>query len=88
MVLLTVVSLIVGLFVPNFFSVRNLNALISNTTIRFLIAPSVSGCLITKGTDLSAGRQVGLAARLPPQFVRRYFPRLLRLVPGRTPAVF
>ncbi|MCI9264383.1 MAG: beta-methylgalactoside transporter [Oscillospiraceae bacterium] len=63
-VLLTVVSLAMGMFVPNFFSFRNLNALISNTTVRFLIALGVSGCLITKGTDLSAGRQVGLAACL------------------------
>ena len=38
--------------------------MISNTTIRFVIALGVSGCLITKGTDLSAGRQVGLAACL------------------------
>ena len=31
---------------------------------RFIIACGVSGCLITKGTDLSAGRQVGLSACL------------------------
>ena len=61
-VLLVIVCIIVGCTIPNFFSFRNLNSLISNTTVRFLIALGVSGCLITKGTDLSAGRQVGLAA--------------------------
>lgn len=63
-VLLVIVCLIVGWTIPNFFSFRNLNSLISNTTVRFLIALGVSGCLITKGTDLSAGRAVGLCACL------------------------
>ena len=61
-VLLTVVCLIVGFTVNNFFSWSNFNNLASNTSVRFLIALGVSGCLITKGTDLSAGRQAGLAA--------------------------
>ncbi len=46
----------------NFASPDNLGNLISNVAPRFIIACGVSGCLITKGTDLSAGRQVGLAA--------------------------
>lgn len=61
-VLLVGVSIIVGFTTNNFFSWGNLGNLVSNTAIRFLIALGVSGCLITKGTDLSAGRQVGLAA--------------------------
>ena len=63
-VLLVFVCIIVGFTIENFFSFRNLNSLISNTTVRFLIALGVSGCLITKGTDLSAGRAVGLCACL------------------------
>ncbi len=63
-VLLVIVCIIVGFTIENFFSFRNLNSLISNTTVRFLIALGVSGCLITKGTDLSAGRAVGLCACL------------------------
>lgn len=70
-VLLTVVSIIVGIFVDNFFSWNNLSNLLSNTAIRFLIALGVSGCLITKGTDLSAGRQVGLAACIAGILVQR-----------------
>ncbi|MCI8399636.1 MAG: beta-methylgalactoside transporter [Oscillibacter sp.] len=46
----------------NFASADNIGNLISNVAPRFIIACGVSGCLITKGTDLSAGRQVGLAA--------------------------
>lgn len=68
---LAVVSIIVGCLVDNFFSWGNLGNLISNTAIRFLVALGVSGCLITKGTDLSAGRQVGLAACLSGILIQR-----------------
>ena len=82
-VLLAIVSIFVGLFVDNFFSWGNLGNLISNTAIRFIIALGVSGCLITKGTDLSAGRQVGLAACLAGVLVQRgdYTGRLWKAVP-------
>ncbi len=63
-VMLAAASIIVGCTIDNFFSLSNLNDLATNVTIRFLIALGVSGCLITKGTDLSAGRQAALAATL------------------------
>ena len=47
---------------PNFFSWNNFSNISVNTAVRFIIALGVSGCLITKGTDLSAGRMVGLGA--------------------------
>ena len=70
-VMMALVSLVVGFTIPNFFSLNNLNVLMGNTTIRFLIALGVSGCLITKGTDLSAGRQAALAATLTGVMVQR-----------------
>ncbi|MBQ9824089.1 MAG: beta-methylgalactoside transporter [Solobacterium sp.] len=81
--MLTVVSIVVGMTVPNFFSWNNLSNLISNTAVRFIIALGVSGCLITKGTDLSAGRQVGLAACLSGILVQRadYSGRLFANLP-------
>ena len=82
-VMLAVVSIVVGCFVDNFFSLDNLNNLLCNTTIRFLIALGVSGCLITKGTDLSAGRQAALAATLTGVLVQRadYAGRLFAWMP-------
>ena len=53
-VMMAIVSIIVGFTIDRFFSFENMNVLLGNTTIRFLIALGVSGCLITKGTDLSA----------------------------------
>lgn len=51
-----------GIMRPKFFTFRNLQSIALNVAPRFIIAVGVSGCLITKGTDLSAGRAVGLAA--------------------------
>ena len=47
---------------PNFLSANNIKNVGINIGPRFLIALGVSGCLITRGTDLSAGRMVGLGA--------------------------
>ena len=63
-ILIAILALAVGFSTKNFFSGNNLKNLIANVSPRFIIACGVSGCLITKGTDLSAGRQVGLAACL------------------------
>lgn len=46
----------------NFVSWNNLNNAISNISLRFIIALGVSGILIIRGTDLSAGRVTGLAS--------------------------
>ncbi len=82
-VLLVLASIIVGLCVPNFFSWGNFGNLVSNTSIRFLIALGVSGILITKGTDLSAGRQVGFAACLAGVLIQRgdYTGKLYKSIP-------
>ncbi|MBE6128813.1 MAG: beta-methylgalactoside transporter [Erysipelotrichaceae bacterium] len=81
--MLAIVSIIVGFTTKNFFSWANFGNLISNTAVRFIIALGVSGCLITKGTDLSAGRQVGLAACLSGILVQRadYSGRLFANLP-------
>ena len=70
-VMLFLISMVVGVTIDKFFSWNNLNNLLCNTTVRFLIALGVSGCLITKGTDLSAGRQAALAATLTGVMVQR-----------------
>ena len=82
-VMMAIVSIIVGFTIDRFFSLENMNVLLGNTTIRFLIALGVSGCLITKGTDLSAGRQAALAATLTGVMVQRmdYAGRLFPWMP-------
>lgn len=60
--ILLLMVLVVGIAKDNFISRSNFENIAINTSVRFIIALGVSGCLITKGTDLSAGRIVGLGA--------------------------
>jgi len=71
LILLLVIFIAVGILRPGFFSEQTLGNLINNTTGRFIIALGVSGCLIAKGTDLSAGRSVGLAGCIAATFLQR-----------------
>ena len=63
-ILIFILALFVGFVADNFWTSNNFKNLVVNVSRRFIIACGVSGCLIPKGTDLSAGRQVGLSACL------------------------
>mgnify|MGYP001732900544 CR=1 FL=1 len=45
-----------------FLNITNLSNILTQSSVRMIIALGVAGVIITRGTDLSAGRQVGLAA--------------------------
>ncbi|MFZ4832635.1 galactose/methyl galactoside ABC transporter permease MglC [Rouxiella sp. Mn2063] len=47
---------------PTFLSLINLGNILTQSSVRVIIALGVAGLIVTQGTDLSAGRQVGLAA--------------------------
>jgi len=47
---------------PTFVSVRNFKNILTQSSVRAIIALGVAGLIVTQGTDLSAGRQVGFAA--------------------------
>ncbi|WP_254486126.1 galactose/methyl galactoside ABC transporter permease MglC [Salmonella sp. GDC200615] len=49
---------------PTFLSLLNLSNILTQSSVRIIIALGVAGLIVTQGTDLSAGRQVGLAATL------------------------
>ena len=67
---------------PNFKSFNNIVNILSNTSVRFILALGVSGTLITKGTDLSAGRIAGLGGVIActllqkPDYAAKFFPDL------------
>lgn len=81
--LIVVLTLFVGIWKENFFSWRNFTNLVINVSPRFIIACGVSGCLITRGTDLSAGRMVGLSACMSALLLQRvdYASRMLPWLP-------
>ena len=90
-VMMLLVSLIVGIIHPNFFSYNNIVNLFKNVSIRYIIALGISGCLITTGNDLSAGRTAGFAACLACIFAQttgaagKFYPEMSTLP---TPLVF
>lgn len=57
-------TLLVAIIVisPDFVSIINFRNILSQASTRVIIALGCGGILITQGTDLSAGRQVGMAA--------------------------
>ena len=85
------IALIVGIMHPNFFSGTNMINLFKNVSIRYIIALGISGCLITTGNDLSAGRLAGFAACLACIFAQtegasgKFYPNMPTLP---TPVVF
>ncbi len=70
---------------PSFLSIENFRNILSMSATRVIIALGVGGILISGGTDLSAGRMVGLAAVLSASLLqaldypRRMYPNLQEL---------
>ncbi|GAA4502204.1 galactose/methyl galactoside ABC transporter permease MglC [Pseudaeromonas paramecii] len=59
---LLILLLVIIVKEPSFMSLTNLSNILTQSSVRIIIALGVAGLIITQGTDLSAGRQVGLAA--------------------------
>lgn len=47
---------------PDFITIRNFKNILAQASTRIIMALGVGGIIVAKGTDLSLGRQVGLAA--------------------------
>lgn len=81
LILLTIL-VVVSFLRPVFLSPNNLTNILMNASIRIIIALGVSGALITRGTDLSAGRIVGVGAVIGgtllqrPDYAAKFFPAL------------
>ncbi len=81
MVFLVIIGVIIALE-PSFLSIDNFRNILSMSATRIIIALGVGGILITGGTDLSAGRMVGLAAVVSASmmqqadYARRMYPDL------------
>ena len=86
-ILMVVVAVVVGILRPNFISGANFSNLTVNTAVRFIVALGVSGCLITKGTDLSAGRMVGLGACISGVLLQKidYTDKFFKNIPDLNP---
>ena len=87
-VLLILIVIIIGTR-PDFLSANNFLNILKQSSTKVIIALGIAGIIITQGTDLSAGRQVGLAALIAGSLLQmadyptKYFPNL-----GEIPIVF
>lgn len=60
--ILLVLLIVIIIIEPAFISLTNLRNILSQSSTRIIFALGVGTIIVTKGTDLSLGRQVGLAA--------------------------
>jgi methyl-galactoside transport system permease protein len=83
-ILLVLLSVII-IISPDFVTILNFRNILAQASTRIIIALGMGGLLITQGTDLSAGRMVGLAAVISasllqaPDYVYRMYPNLPQL---------
>ncbi|PKK40123.1 Galactose/methyl galactoside ABC transport system, permease protein MglC [Clostridiaceae bacterium JG1575] len=67
---------------PSFLSVQNFSNILQQSSTRIIMALGIGTILVTKGTDLSLGRQIGLAAVVSasllqdPSYANRMYPNL------------
>lgn len=61
---LVLLILVIGIIIkePAFLSFRNMRNILTQSSVRAILALGVAGIIVTQGTDLSVGRQVGLSA--------------------------
>ena len=61
---LVLLLLLIGIVVkdPTFLSLLNIQNILTQSSVRIIIALGVAGLIVTQGTYLSVGRQVGMAA--------------------------
>ncbi|MGL6105955.1 galactose/methyl galactoside ABC transporter permease MglC [Romboutsia sp.] len=84
--LVLVALFIIIIFIePEFLSIGNFRNILAQSSIRVIIALGVGGIIVTQGTDLSAGRIIGLAAVVSASLLQatdyayRMYPDLPRL---------
>lgn len=84
-VVLLVLVLVVVAVEPSFVSVNNFRNILAQASTRLIIALGIGGLIITQGTDLSAGRLVGLSAVISasllqaPNYAYKMYPNLPEL---------
>lgn len=70
---------------PTFLNLMNFSNILTQSSVRLIIALGIAGLLVVQGTDLSAGRQVGLAAVVSATMLQsmenfnRVFPNMVEL---------
>ncbi|MFV0499012.1 MAG: galactose/methyl galactoside ABC transporter permease MglC [Bacilli bacterium] len=81
-IVLLLLILVIIITEPGFLSLNNFANILKQSSTKLIISLGVAGIIITQGTDLSAGRQVGLAALISASLLQvgdyaaKYYPNL------------
>jgi methyl-galactoside transport system permease protein len=86
-IIIVIFCIIVGIIIkdPNFVSLDVLRNILTQSSVRLILAFGVGGLIIIQGTDLSLGRIVGFAAIISasllqaPDYTARFYPNLPQL---------
>ena len=84
-IILLLLLIVIVAIEPGFLNIINFRNILSQASTRMIFALGVGGIIIAKGTDLSLGRQVGLAAVISASLMQatgyayRMYPNLPRL---------
>ncbi|MEA4811546.1 MAG: galactose/methyl galactoside ABC transporter permease MglC [Anaerolineaceae bacterium] len=84
-IILLLLLIVIVAIEPSFLNIINFRNILSQASTRLIFALGVGGIIIAKGTDLSLGRQVGLAAVISASMMQatgyayRMYPNLPRL---------
>ena len=86
-ILMLVFCVYTAILRPNFLSLGSLGNLVVQVAAYLPMALGIAGCIVLTGTDLSAGRCVGLTAAITGAFLQRidYANKMLTFLPEVTP---
>ena len=86
-ILMLVFCVYTAILRPNFLSLGSLGNLIVQVAAYLPLALGIAGCIVLTGTDLSAGRAVGLTAAVTGAFLQKidYANKMLTFLPEVTP---
>lgn len=70
-IILGILILAVILYEPSFVSVTNFTNILTQASTRAILALGVAGLIVLRGTDLSAGRILGITAAISASFLQR-----------------
>lgn len=83
--IILILMIVVIIFInPRFLNIINLRNILSQSSFRVIAALGIGGLLITQGNDLSAGRQIGLAACISASLLQitTYVSRMYQSLPS------
>ena len=79
-IILGIMILGVIIIEPSFVSIKNFTNILSQASTRAILAMGVAGLIVLQGTDLSAGRILGLSAIVSASLLQDMLPECIQIL--------